>query len=218
MKYKLIYGLVLIILLLGPKPAHAQDGWDWRDPNDFGFIDFGDNKVLGYNLVGLGLTLLLDKKNKHPGKVVNSVQISRLREYQRVPLSTLWTIDYRMGKRTRKYITLGGSFTGYLTKGSGIETQGIGSSIWFSWHILRKEGFRFSYENGVGPTLFFKDFPAGGTKFNFTSHYGLAFEFLIQQHWFKIQFTNIHISNAGIKGAERNPALDAIGLQMGYQF
>ncbi len=212
---KLIYGVLLSIFLWMPNQGISQDSWDWRDPNDFGLIDFGDNKLLGYNLIGVGLSVLLNKAEKEERSWIREISIGRLHEYQRTPLSRLWIAEYRIGKAFRKYLTIGGGLRGYLTEGSSITTTGVGGNIWFSWHIIRQNHWRLSYDNGVGPNFFFNPFPLGGTKFNFTTHYGLSFQLLIDDRWLQLRFTNIHISNAGIKGMDRNPALDAIGLVIG---
>ena len=215
---KLITGVILSLLLLTSEKSYAQSSWDWRDPNDFVLIDLGDNKLIGYNLIGLGLSLWLDKTKKVDSTLVKEIFIGGYREYDRSPISNLWVIEGKLGQSIRKYLSIGSGMKVYMIKGAGVNTLGLGGYLWFGWHIIRKKKWRFIYDNGIGPNYFFEAFPEGGTRLNFTTHYGLTIEFLLNDRWAKIKFSNIHISNAGIRGRDRNPALDAIGIQIGYGF
>ena len=208
---------LMMLIALGGK-CKSQSGWDWRDPNDFGFVDFGDSKLLGYNLGGLGIRLLLQKNDKELRRKFREFSLGTFKEYKRDPLSTFIVPEIRYGLVFRKYISLGGGNRLFFVKTGDNEALGTGAFVWFKWHIFRKEKWRLSYDNGVGPNFFFESFPSGGTKFNFTTHYGLAFDLLILKRWWHIKFYNYHISNADIKGRDRNPALDAIGIQVGIEF
>lgn len=210
--------IVLGITLIGPAQTYGQSGWEWRDPNDIGAIDLGDNKVIGYNLLGMGAALLFDKDGKRDSRVVYELSLGGLREYRRAPLSDLWTIDYRMGRSLRPYLIWGAGARAYVAGGDGLHTAGFGGYLWFRWHLMNKDKFRLSYDNSVGPNYFFKSFPQGGTRFNFTTHYGLSFAIRMHDRWWSITFSNFHISNAEIKGRDRNPALDAVGIVVSYQW
>jgi Lipid A 3-O-deacylase (PagL). len=118
------------------------------------------------------------------------------------------------GKQVRPYATWGIGTRLYHTPGRDISTWGSGGYLWWTWHIVRRERWSLSYNNGVGPNLFVDSFPSGGTRFNFTTHYGLQFTVKIKDHHLHINLSNIHISNADIKGRDANPALDAIGFQV----
>jgi len=211
------YILVVTCFLFFAIPSFAQNGWELRDPVDLGFIDFGDNKLIAYNLIGYGLSELLDKRSKDSTKVY-SVTLANYYEYRREPLTNLLSLGFKGGKQVRKYLTLGlsGHLQGMVTEGEFV--PGIGGRVWFAWHILNKEKIKISYDNGVGPNYFTTQFPSGGTRFNFSSVYGLEFEFKIDDRWLAIRATNIHISNADIKGRDRNPALDAVGLRLSYTY
>ncbi len=195
----------------------SQDGWQLRDPVDLGVIDFGDNKLIAYNLLGFGLSELLDKRSKDSTKVY-SITLANYYEYRREPLTNLLSLGFKGGKRIRKYLTLGASVHLQGTITSGDFVPGIGGRVWFAWHILNKEKIKISYDNEVGPNYFTSPFPVGGTRFSFSSVYGLEFEFKIRDQWLAIRASNLHISNADIKGRERNPALDAIGIRISYTY
>lgn len=211
------YILVLSCLLFIAKQCKAQNRWELRDPIDLGFIDFADNKLIAYNLIGYGLSELFDKTSKDSTKVY-SLTLANYHEYRREPLTNLLSLGFKGGKQIRKYLTIGlsGHLQGMITEGELV--PGIGGRVWFAWHILNKEKIKISYDSGVGPNYFTTQFPTGGTRFNFSSVYGLEFEFKIGEKWLAIRATNIHISNADIKGRDRNPALDAIGVRISYTY
>jgi|GEM_PF-2170164 len=216
----LIYSLTWMILfqLMGDQTLIGQSTWDWRDPNDLGIVDFGDNKVLGYNLLGLGAIMIFDKKAQKDSTRISQISVGWYQEYKREPISQLWIGEYRLGKYLRPYISWGGGIRSYGIVGEGVKTLGFGGYLWFTWHIIRGRRWTLSYDNGVGPNYFFRAFPDGGTRFNFTTQYGIVVGHNIGHHRLTLHFTNIHISNAGILGPNRNPALDAYGIKIGWSF
>lgn len=209
---------VALMIICTPNKVNAQYSWDWKDPNDLNVVDFGDNKVIAYNLIGLGLVMLFDKKNRQDSSNLWSISAGNFYEYRRRPLSKIITLEVRTGKPTRRYLNWGAGFRLNSIYGAGQRTTGLGTFLWFSWHIIHKDRWRLTYDNGVGPNYFIDPFPAGGTRFNFTTHYGLEIALKLRSRWLSLELGNVHISNANIRGADRNPALDAIGLQLAYQF
>lgn len=210
--------IAFLLFILFAFEMQSQEDWDWKDPNDLGFVDFGDSKLLGYNLGALGIRLLLKKDSEFVKHSVREFNIGVLKEYDRSPLSTLSFTEIRYGVHFRKWISLGGGNRIYASITGEDLDIGMSAFAWFKWHLFQKKTWRLSYDNGVGPNLFLTPFPQNGTRFNFSTHYGLALEFLINSNWWTLKFSNFHISNADIKGRDRNPALDAIGIQIGIEF
>ena len=196
----------------------AQNTWDWRDPNDFGSIDLGDNKVLLYNAIGLGLACLLSKSHiTDTDKRFQSLTVEVNHEYIRPPLSNMLFLKYRRGRNWRKCIWLG--LESIATFNVNVEkVAGIGISPFFSWNIINRSSFRLSYDNGVGPVLFSGQFPDRGTQFNFYTYYGLQIEVIKSDLSYALGFRNNHISNADIKGSDRNPAYDGLGAYFTIRF
>ncbi len=201
----------------------AQYQWNWRDPLDLNHFDWGDNKLLLYNSIGLGLTLKLSEpthlQKKEYKKVLFSSYIDILSEYSRSPISDVIIGRLRWSKSIRKFLLVGADLSIYKVDDAQVNTEGVGVQAVFSWVLLQSDDFKLIFDNGVGPNMFLDPFPFGGTRFNFTSFYGLYAHIRLPGiAWLTIGVKNIHISNAGIKGADRNPALDGIGLSVGYQF
>ena len=168
----------------------SAQSWDWKDPNDLGFIDFGDNKLIGYNLLGLGLSLILDKQKLENPSVYFEGDIGLFNRYGKEEDIQLWMLNVRKGKDIRKHLTLGGGIQLYYADSRDDEYTGVGIFPYFTWHIIRKEHFTLSYDNGVGPNFFFESFPSGGTKFNFTTFYGLKLSARINNKWLYLHLGN----------------------------
>jgi hypothetical protein len=201
----------------------AQYKWDWHDPIDLNLVDFGDNKVLLYNAIGVGLTLKLSDLSPVEKKLYKDLffasYVDVLYEYSRPPKSDIVTGRFRWGKNIRKHLALGVDMSVYKVGDSQVSTFGAGTQLFFSWYMVRRDNWLVYYDNGVGPNYFAEPFPFGGTRFNFTTFYGINVAYKVPGvAWVTVGIRNIHISNAGIHGAERNPALDGLGLTIGYQF
>ena len=212
-RVRFFIGLCLVLYTVN---LFGQYKWKPRDPFDLNYVDFGDNKLLLYNGIGVGLSALLSKKNEQKTTYEkHHFGIQYFKEYQRSPLSDLISLTYRRRWQFRKCLYVGARARAYHVKDKEVTSQGLGISLTFEWHVIRKPGFRLIYDNGAGPNIFTKPFPFGGTRFNFTTQYGIRSELLISERWYSFGIYNIHISNAGIRGIERNPAFDAIGISMG---
>ena len=196
----------------------AQHKWDWRDPNDFGTVDLGDNKVLLYNMVGLGLAYLFSKSQlTDADKHFQTLTLEVNHEYIRPPLSNMFYLKYRRGSKWRRCLWLG--IEGVVTYSANVEKiAGFGISPFFSWNIIKRPSFRLSYDNGVGPILFSRQFPDLGTQFNFYTFYGLQLEVINAEFSYAFGIRNNHISNADIKGRDRNPAYDGLGAYLKVRF
>ncbi|MFT4567940.1 MAG: hypothetical protein ACI9FN_002908 [Saprospiraceae bacterium] len=208
--------IICFLLSLYSIALSGQYKWQARDPIDLNFIDFGDNKLLLYNGLGVGITSLFSKGDHNNLDYKKQfISLQYFREYQRSPLSQLISLNYRRRWQIRNFLFIGTEVRGYHVRDTEVSTQGLGMSMTFEWHLIRQSCFRLIYDNGVGPNIFLKRFPFGGTKFNFTTNYGIRIAQLIGERWWSIGIHNIHISNAEIKGRNRNPALDAIGISIG---
>lgn len=190
----------------------SQYSWDYRDPNDLNFVDFGDNKVLLYNAIGLGLVLLLSDKEDEGGSSHFSLSIEYSGEYRKEPLSQYYKLNLRRSIPFRKFLHLGGEVNTSFVNDQDRQLVSIGFSPFFTWNIIKKPRFRLAYDNGVGPVLFSSAFPEGGTAFNFYTYYGIEMESNINNIKFTLGVRNTHISNADIKGRERNPSFDGLGF------
>ncbi len=196
----------------------GQYSWDWHDPNDLKHIDLGDNKVILYNAIGLGLTYLFSKsKGENVNQKFQSITTEYNHEYIRPPLSDMYSIKYRNGTKIRQWIWAGLEISATLNPNNEKEV-GLGVSPFFSWNIINRSSFRLSYDNGLGPILFSNMLPEGGTRFNFYTFYGLDLEISANELSYSLGFRNTHISNAFIAGRDRNPSYDGLGGYIRVRF
>lgn len=216
------YLLTVVILTLTFMSLSAQYRWDWRDPLDLGAVDWGDNKLLAYNGIGVGLSLYFtqaDSGDRRSDEVSFSSYVDVIREYSRPPKSDVLIERLRWTKQIRRFLAIGGDLSLYQVFDSQVSTQGVGAQIVFTWHIYQAPHWLLYFDNGVGPNLFIDPFPYGGTRFNFTTFYGVYVAYCLPSAgWINLGLKNIHISNADIKGRDRNPALDGWGVSLGYRF
>jgi len=215
--------IIVLLVTMSRSICWSQYEWNWRDPLDLNHFDWGDNKLLLYNGIGVGLTLKLSDLNPVERKQYQPIQFSSyvdiLTEYDRLPLSDVLIGRLRWTKRMRSFLSVGGDVSIYKVDDIEVDTEGIGAQIVFNWILVDRENFKIIFDNGVGPNFFREAFPFGGTQFNFTTFYGFVAQIKLPSiAWLSIGLKNIHISNAGIAGMDRNPALDAWGLTVGYVF
>ncbi len=204
---------ITFLFFIGTISLSGQYRWQARDPLDLDIIDFGDNKVLLYNGLGIGLSFLFDKSRKNVHKPPSwEFDLSVYSGYR--PSGGLYQAALTKKYQIRKYLTLGIEGRVMTTDFDGVN-MGFGLSPTFTWHIMQTNKFRISYDNGVGPNIFANVFLPEGTRFNFSTFYGLKCSFKTDKGWSYLRVSNLHISNADIKGRDRNPPFDAVGLTIG---
>ncbi len=107
---------------------------------------------------------------------------------------------------------------GSSTSTGDADTGGISGSMLFRWHALHADNYDWSlfFDAGIGLLAGFDEVPDGGTEFNFLPRLGGGFttalgdnrdgqapRLMLGARWH-------HISNARIKGDDRNPARDSL--------
>lgn len=213
--------ILLWLIVVSPQDCFGQFQWNWKDPLDLNHFDWGDNKLLLYNSIGLGVTLKFSKPTSVNDQrhVQFSSHVDVLKEYSRPPISDVYVARLRWVKPIRSFLQVGGDLSIYRVDDAEIDTEGIGAQVVFNWILLNRDNLKIVFDNGVGPNIFRDAFPFGGTRFNFSTFYGIALQVKIPAvGWVTVGAKNLHISNADIAGSDRNPALDGWGLTIGYIF
>lgn len=197
----------------------AQYSWDWHDPLDLNALDLGDNKVFLYNAIGISLIHFLSQKNKvfSSGKKYYSRSVEYSHEYRKSPFSTIYTAKQRIGWKWKKRLWLGYEL-GVIAVQDRDWIGGLSGSPYFTWNIVNNNHIRLYYDNGVGPVYYFKPFPEEGTRFNFYTFYGLGMEIKSDVTNINIGVRNTHVSNADIRGRDRNPSFDGLGGYIELRF
>ena len=216
---KTFISIFIVLFLYLPHNALAQSNWNWKDPVDLGVVDLGDNKVLLYNGIALGLVHLLSKKNHQitTSEKFNSLHFEYYHKYRKEPLSTVYSFKYRTGWQWKKAIWLGYELGIFGINDNDFKT-GLGLSPFFSWNLINSQKWRLSYSNGVGPAYYIRAFPEGGTKFNFYTFYGIQIENKSPNISYNLGLRNTHISNAALAGNDKNPGFDGIGINLSIRY
>jgi len=97
------------------------------------------------------------------------------------------------------------------------DAAGLNPQMVFRWHFVNNEKWTVFAEAGIGVLVSTDNVPDGGTAFNFTPRAGLGFTRLLTDDGLRLQVGVrwAHISNARIKGDDRNPSRDSAMLYTG---
>ncbi len=187
--------------------------FEWQNP-----LEFHDKTTLLLNIGGLFLTKHLNKEKQYNKTWESNIYIGYLEEYDPdFQKSNLRFINYGLGRQAFKMLQYGLEAQYYNFKNSEKATHGLGSAIFFNWYLVNRPKFKLHFENSFGIIISSKEFPDGGTVFNFTKTYGLTTSFKIKNDSFlKVGLRNLHISNAFLFGEDRNPSYDAVGAYLGF--
>ena len=216
--------MLLAFLCLASSQVMAQYKWTWKDPLDLNIVDVGDNKLALYNGLGVGMVLTLtsfeeDIEYKWQNRTDYGVFVDYIRDYRHPPYAGSIAMRLRLNRYIRKFLKWGGDFVVYRIDDGLSSAVGFGTHLNVQWIIVNGNRWKLCYDNGVGPNLFETPFPLEGTRFNFTTYYGFHVSFRMKdQKWITLGFRNTHISNANIKGEDRNPSFDGFGITLGYEF
>ncbi len=207
-----------ILAMMFVQIMHAQ--YEWQDPLNFGSVEIINKYTLLFNVGGLVLSNWLVKKGNHTRYWETAFYAEYHQEYDPNSSTTnLFMGKVRLGLQLHKWLQVGGEGQLVKFKNAAISTTGIGGAIYFNWYFINKGRFRLYFDNGFGIVVTTKNFPKGGTSFNFTSFYGLSFSFKMQPDIFlKTGVRNMHLSNAFLFGEDRNPSFDSIGFHIGFEF
>jgi opacity protein-like surface antigen len=98
------------------------------------------------------------------------------------------------------------------------DSPGEGFNIGARWHFLKVDRCAFYIEGLVGILQSnARDFPAGGTQFNFTEQAGVGLKYRLTDHVSLIGGSRYaHISNADKNGDANNPGFDGFGGYAGF--
>ena len=217
---KICFISILVSLFsLGITKCQAQYKWNWKDPLDLNYFDYGDNKLLLYNALGVGAAYLFDQSGSDSSHNQISVRQYIFYEYDRDPLSNIYLTKFRYSWPLKKFLSIGADLGFALAEEDNMIIPGIVSALSFRWTIINSRNIGLVFDNGVGPNLMFEPFPSGGTTFSFNTFYGFELNLsLAPRKQLTIGAHNLHISNADIKGKERNPAYDGIGISVGLRW
>jgi len=96
-------------------------------------------------------------------------------EYEdRYPLSDVFMGKIRGGYDLRKWLSLGGELQIMKMRDEITNTAAFGTALFFNWYFIHHKKWKLYWDNGMGMVFSAKEFPNGGTKFNFQIFYGLS--------------------------------------------
>ena len=213
---KIIAIIVLSLMLLHSASAQYQ----WQDPLNFNSFEVIDKYALIYNVGGVLLSNWLSEKKDYEGYWETTFYAEYHQEYDPHTSTTgVFMGKARLGRQFRKWVQVGGEAQFMKFKNAETSVVGVGGALYFNWYFIHRDKFRLYFDNGFGVIGTTRNFPSGGTSFNFTNFYGLSSSFKISSDaYMKIGVRNMHLSNAYLFGDDRNPAFDSVGFLVGFEF
>lgn len=109
-------------------------------------------------------------------------------------------------------------------------TWNFGARPFARWYVAIEKKQRLFFEYGAGLSYSFNRFPVSGTgwgadttrtgtRFNFTTKYGIGTEICLDKSIvLQAGVRHFHLSNGNIKGVQRNPSHDSNGLFLGLLY
>jgi len=132
--------------------------------------------------------------------------------------------------RLRDWMSVGAEINTIHFSDNINDTWTFGLRPFARWYFLKGKNLRLFFEYGAGISYSLNRFPLTGTgyewdtartgtKFNFSTKYGIGTEVKIS-HKFYLQAgaRHFHLSNGNIKGVSRNPSYDGNGLFLGLLY
>lgn len=102
-----------------------------------------------------------------------------------------------------------------------VDTDAVGGglNLLLRWHFLNFDRFTIYADGGAGIVELDDDFPAGGTRFNFTPRVGLGATVRLADSFHLLGGVRyFHMSNANTHGRDENPGIDALEYYVGAMF
>lgn len=205
---------IIVMFLNSFLCTSAQAQFEWQDPLQVG------KEWLIFNVAGTLVSHWLTTDTSTKKTWHHDIYSEYQHEYGSFSSATnLFALKMRSGVQIRRWLRVGVEMQLYRFKNDVLRTSGLGSNIWFNWNLFNRPKFRIYFDNGFGIVGTAKNFPKGGTRFNFTTDYGLSVDVKLKNSLFiMVGARNMHISNAYIFGEDRNPAFDSIGFIIGVSF
>lgn len=99
------------------------------------------------------------------------------------------------------------------------DATGMGVNLGLRYHFLERERLSLFFEGIAGLFYGHRNFPEGGTHFNFNEQLGLGATLRMRDNLHLIGGVRfIHISNARIRGEDENPSFNGLGGFVGVMF
>lgn len=145
----------------------------------------------------------------------------------KAPYTTVFSNDIGVLHPVRNLLSIGAAMNVFHFKDATNNTFGFGLRPFARWYILNNSRCSVFFEYGGGISYSLHPFPLNGsatdkdtlrtgTRFNFTSKYGIGLELKASKRIkFQAGIRHFHLSNGNLSGIEHNPAHDSNGFFAG---
>lgn len=204
-------------------------GTKWyHDPLGFRPLQLSSAAGFAYGSAVIVSSLLLSKDKKLMRKYL--FQESGFSLGYKPPYSLVLQNNTGLLYQVRKQMALGLEWNLLHFKSTEDNTWNFGARPFARWYLSIDKRKRFFFEYGAGVSYSFNRFPSSGTgwgadtartgtRFNFTTKYGIGTEISLDKSLvLQAGVRHFHLSNGNIKGVPRNPSHDSNGLFLGLLY
>jgi opacity protein-like surface antigen len=219
--------LLLLAAVMMSAPQRVEAGSKWYQ-NPLGFSPLNLDQGPAFALTGLavaGVLLFTDKNPELAEKITVYQDAGYSWGYRKHRANAAYS-DIGVIFHLRKFMGLGVELTGFNFNYGEEDYPFGGVRLFARWYVRNGSKFRLFIETGAGIVVGPKQFPEPiaeddrrGTRQNFTPKYGLGMEFnLTPELSLLLGARHVHLSNAGIRGNNRNPGHDSNGFFLGISY
>jgi hypothetical protein len=202
----------------------------YQDP--LGLKPLGLSSAAGFGWASLtsAAYFILSKKDTAFQKQLLLYQESGLGFGYKPPYTRTFQSNIGFMYRQRKRISLGFELNSFHFSDGINNTWSFGMRPFARWYFVDHKRIKLFFEYGAGVTFGLERFPLTGTdlkwdtartgtKFNFSTKYGVGGEYIIAKRLhIQAGLRHFHISNGNIRGIARNPSHDSNGFFVGLLY
>ena len=198
---------------LGLKPLELSSA--------FGFV---------WGSAGVAACILFSKKDPSLQKRISFYQEAGHSWGYKPPYTRVLQNEIGVLYDLRKWLSAGLGWNAFYFRDKVNNTCGFGFRPFARWYPLTHEKIKLFFEYGAGISYSLERFPLTGTgwkadtgrvgtRFNFTTKYGIGAEVkLSREITLQTGMRHFHVSNGNIAGIKRNPSHDSNGLFAGILY
>ena len=235
MKY--IKNTPVIILLFCFEAVFAQNGklyppytkW-YQDPLGLKPVELSSAAGFFWGSAAVAACLIFTKRNPSFHKKIFFYQEAGAYAGYKSPYTFALQNNTGLLYKLRERMSVGMEMNTFHYGDNTNNSFGFGMRPFARWYFIKGKRVSMFFEYGAGLSYSLNRFPLKGTgyaadtlrtgtKFNFTTKYSTGTEIRLSHNFYlQAGARHIHLSNANIKGIDRNPSYDGNGLFAGLLF
>ena len=202
----------------------------YQDPFGLRPLELSSAAGFIWGTAAIAACVILTKKDSAFHRKIAMYNESGLSFGYKPPYTMAFQNNMGMIYKMRRWMAVGMDWNAIHFADDAGSTWSFGIRPFARWYFITGKKANVFFEYGAGTSYSLKKFPfigtgydndtaRTGTRFNFTTKYGVGTEIHIDKRFYlQAGIRHFHLSNANIKGYGRNPSHDSNGLFMGLMY